>query len=138
MSKHYTSSRDSMHRNASAACGGTTRGSRSTGRPSRASSPTRTEISVISTQPGIWKVEGRSRLTMRILLTGASSFTGYWFVRELIAAGHDVVAAFRSDGNYDGVRAQRTKLVRGLCETRFGCPFGSAAFLDVVRGAAGG
>jgi nucleoside-diphosphate-sugar epimerase len=74
---------------------------------------------------------------MRILLTGASSFTGYWFVRELIAAGHDVVAAFRSDGNYDGVRAQRTKLVRGLCETRFGCPFGSAAFLDLVRGAAG-
>ncbi|MDX6573916.1 MAG: hypothetical protein QOC86_3072, partial [Gaiellales bacterium] len=26
---------------------------------------------------------------MRILLTGASSFTGCWFARELAAAGHE-------------------------------------------------
>jgi UDP-glucose 4-epimerase len=37
---------------------------------------------------------------MRILFTGASSFTGYWFVRELVAAGHEVVAACRGDGRY--------------------------------------
>jgi UDP-glucose 4-epimerase len=43
---------------------------------------------------------------MRILLTGASSFTGYWFVRELAAAGHHVVAAFRCDGLYGGVRPE--------------------------------
>src|SRR4051794_26310791 len=75
---------------------------------------------------------------MRILLTGASSFTGYWFVRELVAAGHELVATFRGDGLYEGVRAERTKLVRGLCETRFGCPFGSGAFLDLVRASASG
>ena len=33
--------------------------------------------------------------TMKILFTGGSSFTGYWFVRELAAAGHDVTAVFR-------------------------------------------
>jgi nucleoside-diphosphate-sugar epimerase len=72
---------------------------------------------------------------MRILLTGASSFTGYWFVRELAAAGHHVVAAFRGDGHYEGVRAERTRLVCELCETRFGCAFGDDAFLDLVRAA---
>ena len=75
---------------------------------------------------------------MRILLTGASSFTGFWFVRELVAAGHEVVAAFRGDGHYEGVRAERTKLVRGLCEAHFGCAFGSDDFFDVVRGSTGG
>jgi UDP-glucose 4-epimerase len=75
---------------------------------------------------------------MRILLTGASSFTGYWFVRELVAAGHHVVAAFRGDGNYEGVRAERARRVRELCETRVGCAFGSDAFLELVRTAPGG
>jgi hypothetical protein len=32
---------------------------------------------------------------MKILFTGASSFTGMWFVRELAAAGHDVVPPFK-------------------------------------------
>jgi UDP-glucose 4-epimerase len=75
---------------------------------------------------------------MRILLTGASSFTGYWFVRELVAAGHEIVAAFRGDGNYEGVRAERAKLVRGLCEAHFGCAFGGDTLMDLVRNAPGG
>src|SRR6266699_972505 len=74
---------------------------------------------------------------MRILLTGASSFTGYWFVRELVAAGHEVVAAFRGDGQYEGVRAERARMVRELCEPRFGCTFGDDAFLELVRSAPG-
>ncbi len=75
---------------------------------------------------------------MRVLFTGASSFTGYWFVRELAAAGHQVVAAFRGDGNYQGIRAERTRLVRELCETRFDCAFGGDAFLDLARTTSGG
>src|ERR1700720_870103 len=74
---------------------------------------------------------------MRILFTGASSFTGYWFVRELVGSGHQVVAAFRGDDQYEGVRAERTRLVRELCETRFGCAFGADAFLELVRSAPG-
>lgn len=70
---------------------------------------------------------------MRILFTGASSFTGYWFVRELAAAGHEVVAACRGDGNYEGVRAERIRRLRDNCELRFNCAFGGDAFLDLIR-----
>jgi UDP-glucose 4-epimerase len=70
---------------------------------------------------------------MRILFTGSSSFTGYWFVRELVAAGHSVVATFRGDGGYAPIRAERTRLVRALCPTRFDCSFGSDAFLGLIK-----
>ena len=75
---------------------------------------------------------------MRILCTGASSFTGFGFVRELAGAGQHVTAAFRGDGRYEGVRAERTRLLQELCDLRFGCAFGSDSFLDLVRTAPGG
>src|SRR5215204_3684797 len=92
-------------------------------------------ISAISTRPGTSTAEV---IDMRILLTGASSFTGYWFARELVAAGHQVVAAFRGDGHYEAVRGERTAMLRGLCEMHFDCPFGSEAFFAVVRAGASG
>ena len=70
---------------------------------------------------------------MRILFTGASSFTGHWFVHELVEAGHEVVAAFRGEGEYAGVRAMRARLVRELCEVRFGCRFGADDFLALAK-----
>src|SRR5437867_13175422 len=70
---------------------------------------------------------------MRILFTGASSFTGYWFVRELVAAGHEVVAAMRGDGAYEGLRAERVRTVRELCEVRLGCAFGNDGFLTLAK-----
>ena len=70
---------------------------------------------------------------MRVLFTGASSFTGYWFVRELVAAGHRVVAACRGDGRYEGLRAERVRMVRELCETHFGCAFGTDEFLALTK-----
>jgi nucleoside-diphosphate-sugar epimerase len=50
--------------------------------------------------------------SLRILITGASSFTGSWFARGLAAAGHDVTATFRRR-EYDGLRGER---VRRVCE----------------------
>ena len=70
---------------------------------------------------------------MRILFTGASSFTGYWFVRELVAAGHQVVAACRGDGRYEGLRAERVRMVRELCETRYDFAFGNDNFLALAK-----
>jgi UDP-glucose 4-epimerase len=75
---------------------------------------------------------------MRILFTGASSFTGYWFIRELVEAGHQVIAACRGTGLYEGVRAERIAMVRAICETHFDCRFGSEAFLALVRATPGG
>src|SRR5437667_206029 len=60
------------------------------------------------------------------------------FGRSLVAAGHHVVAAYRGRGQYEGVRAERVRMVRELCETRFGCAVGADAFLDLVRAAPGG
>jgi UDP-glucose 4-epimerase len=71
---------------------------------------------------------------MRILLTGASSFTGYWFARALAEAGHEVVAALRGarTGYTEGVRAQRVAALAEVAEIVDGCAFGDAAFLELA------
>lgn len=71
---------------------------------------------------------------MKILFTGSSSFTGYWFVRRLVEAGHEVVAAIRgARDHYEGIRAQRVNRVVALCRTEFECPFGTPAFFDLIQ-----
>src|SRR4051794_40017616 len=84
-------------------------------------------------RPGVRdRVAGRARralrqgpcmAALRILITGASSFTGCWFARGLAAAGHDVTATFRQR-EYEGLRADRMRLVcevaRPLWETALG------------------
>jgi len=72
---------------------------------------------------------------MKILFTGASSFTGLWFVRELAAAGHEVTAIFRHrDGEYpDLPRRRRVALVGEVCRPVYGCSFGDASFLALIR-----
>lgn len=71
---------------------------------------------------------------MKILLTGGSSFTGYWFIRQLAAAGHDVTATFRrAPGDYpDGARRRRVALAVDLCRPVFGVSFGDDAFLKLA------
>lgn len=71
---------------------------------------------------------------MRILLTGASSFTGYWFARLLAESGHEVVAPLRgSPDRYEGRRAVRLARLAGLVRLVPDCPFGSSPFLDLVE-----
>ncbi len=70
---------------------------------------------------------------MKILFTGASSFTGYWFVRQLAAQGHEVVAIFRSqESAYSGIRGQRVAMVQDCATCVFECPFGSERFLRLI------
>lgn len=69
---------------------------------------------------------------MRILFTGASSFSGMWFVKHLAAAGHDVVMTFRGDAeSYDGLRRQRVELAAALGEPVWGCSFGDDSFIKL-------
>jgi UDP-glucose 4-epimerase len=72
---------------------------------------------------------------MKILLTGASSFTGYWFAHALTAAGHHVVAPLRKPvAKYvEGVRAERVKRLGAVAEIVEDCVFGGDRFLDVAR-----
>ena len=75
---------------------------------------------------------------MTILFTGASSFTGLWFVRALRAAGHDLVMTFRAEpGDDDGLRARRVRLAQEQGESVFGCAFGSARFMELARRSSG-
>jgi nucleoside-diphosphate-sugar epimerase len=70
---------------------------------------------------------------MRILLTGASSFTGAWFAKALSGAGHEVTAALRGTrAGYQGLKAQRLAWIG--CELAENAPFGSHAFLATIEG----
>ena len=52
---------------------------------------------------------------MKILLTGASSFTGMWFAKSLRVAGHDVIATLQSDlRSYSSTRAIRIELLQKI------------------------
>ncbi|MCY2951178.1 MAG: NAD(P)-dependent oxidoreductase [Planctomycetota bacterium] len=72
---------------------------------------------------------------MKILLTGASSFTGFWFLKELAAAGHQVIATFRKPpAQYpDEPRRTRAALAQSLCTPVIGPSFGDPAFLDLIK-----
>jgi UDP-glucose 4-epimerase len=71
---------------------------------------------------------------MKILFTGASSFTGYWFIKTLAAAGHEIVCPLRGAAeNYDGVRKSRVEKLSSLCRLVPHTPFGSEKFLELVR-----
>jgi nucleoside-diphosphate-sugar epimerase len=75
---------------------------------------------------------------VKLLLTGASSFTGFWFARALAGVGHAVVATFTRAGpaQYaDGARARRVAALEGVCERVFGCRFGDERFLDLLEAA---
>lgn len=71
---------------------------------------------------------------MKVLFTGASSFTGYWFVKTLAAAGHEIICPLRgSPESYDGVRKARVEKLQSLCRLVPHTPFGSEPFLKLVR-----
>jgi nucleoside-diphosphate-sugar epimerase len=72
---------------------------------------------------------------MRILFTGGSSFTGFWFLRELSTAGHDVTAVFRKRApEYsDEIRRQRVTIASRVCRPVHGTSFGEASFLSLLK-----
>lgn len=71
---------------------------------------------------------------MRILFTGASSFTGFWFVQKLAAAGHDVVAPLRrSFENYQNLRKTRVEKILSCSDVRFEISYGSKSFQDLIE-----
>src|SRR4051794_26882419 len=72
---------------------------------------------------------------MKVLFTGGSSFTGFWFIRQLAQAGHEVVATFRKHPKEypDAVRRERVSLALDCCRGVIGCSFGDSEFLRLIR-----
>lgn len=70
---------------------------------------------------------------MKVLLTGASSFSGVWFAEKLTAAGAEVVAPLRAaPESYTGVRGSRVRGLTGFAEIVPECSFGSERFMELV------
>ena len=70
---------------------------------------------------------------MRILLTGASSFTGMWFAEGLAAGGHSVVAVARAPAYADALRQARMDRVAAVAQVVTDAPFGTPAFFAAMR-----
>ena len=71
---------------------------------------------------------------MKILFTGASSFTGFWFVKTLAAAGHEIVCPVTGDlEHYADIRRQRVEQLKPLCRFIPHAPFGTEHFLNTLR-----
>ena len=69
----------------------------------------------------------------RVLLTGASSFTGMWIAEALAAAGFEVIAPLlRPQADYDPERRARIARLAQVAEVVYARPFGSPAFLDLI------
>lgn len=71
---------------------------------------------------------------MKILFTGASSFSGMWFVKALTESGHSVTATFlRSVEEYANLRRRRVDQVLKLCTPVFNCRFGEKNFIETIK-----
>jgi nucleoside-diphosphate-sugar epimerase len=70
---------------------------------------------------------------MKVLLTGASSFSGMWFAEKLAARGVHVVAPLRAaPESYSGVRKLRVERLGRVAEIVPECVFGGAKFMELV------
>jgi len=71
---------------------------------------------------------------VKVLITGASSFTGFWFARALAANGAEVTAALRgAPADYAGMRAERVRLLASSAEIVADCAFGGERFLGLLQ-----
>lgn len=71
---------------------------------------------------------------MRILFTGASSFTGMWFVKTLLQAGHSVIAPLKNtEFSYEGLRKTRISEISAFADVRYSTPFGSTEFDSLLQ-----
>jgi UDP-glucose 4-epimerase len=70
---------------------------------------------------------------MKILITGGSSFTGYWFIKELAARGHAITAVVRGkEDQYTGLRKARIEQVAGWADIAWNCSFGDDTFMQLL------
>ena len=71
---------------------------------------------------------------MRILFTGASSFSGFWFVKELVEAGHDLTLIIRKPlSEYQGTRRERIETLLDRASVHFEISYGDPSFFKLIQ-----
>lgn len=71
---------------------------------------------------------------MKILFTGGSSFSGFWFVKELAQAGHEIVCIVRNGiDDYSGIRHVRLTQLQKHAHVIFNCPYNSEQFFNLLN-----
>ncbi len=71
---------------------------------------------------------------MRILFTGASSFTGMWFVKALKQAGHEITAPLKSaESAYEGLRKARISELNSFADVRYATAYSSKEFEQLLQ-----
>lgn len=72
---------------------------------------------------------------MKILFTGGSSFTGYWFIKKLVSSGHEVTAIFTRENSkvYAPERFRRIEGVEKITKPHFGIKFGDPEFVELLK-----
>lgn len=72
---------------------------------------------------------------MKILFTGISSFTGYWFVNYLVKKEYSITATFTKNNfdDYSGLRKIRIEKLLNQVIPVFKTSFGNENFLDLIR-----
>ncbi|ACD82560.1 UDP-glucose 4-epimerase [Methylacidiphilum infernorum V4] len=79
-------------------------------------------------------MEQRESGGMKILFTGGSSFTGYWFCRQLLEKGHEVTGLLtQKRENYEGIRKERVERLSCEMELIEESPFGSEKMIDLLK-----
>ncbi len=72
-------------------------------------------------------------MPLNILFTGASSFTGYWFIKKLVSTGATVTGTFRSPiRNYNEERGIRVKQITQNITSAVGIEFGDDNFIELL------
>lgn len=74
---------------------------------------------------------------MKIFFTGASSFSGYWFVQALVKKGHDVHAVFTkkelNDYSEEGFYRQRVSRLLNLVNPIWNSSLGQDTFFEALQ-----
>jgi len=71
---------------------------------------------------------------MKILITGGSSFTGYWFIKALKEKGHSITATFRGKPDqYTGIRKERLNQVANWADIVWDTSFGDEKFVELLE-----
>ena len=73
------------------------------------------------------------RILSRVLFTGLSSFTGYWFTEKLAEKGYEVVGCLsHNKSDYNSDQTERLNILNSRIRIEENVSFGSESFLQLI------